>query len=140
MRKRTNLSLGAGGRPLWIVRLGALLLIGMSMASAGASAQSVSQYRAFWIDTFNTTLNNHSDVLAVVNNAKAAKANAIFAQVRRRGDSWYLNSLEPPPDFVPIVAGFDPLQDLINEAHANGIEVHAFVIVGARSEERRGGE
>ena len=131
MRKRTNLSLGAGGRPLWIVRLGALFIIGMSMASANVSAQSVSQYRAFWVDTFNTTLNNHSDVVAVVNNAKAANANAIFAQVRRRGDSWYLNSLEPPPDFAPIVAGFDPLQDLIVESHASGIEVHAFVIIGA---------
>ena len=66
MRKRTNLSLGAGGRKLWIVGLGALLLIGMSMASASASAQSVSQYRAFWVDTFNTTLNNHADVVAVI--------------------------------------------------------------------------
>jgi uncharacterized lipoprotein YddW (UPF0748 family) len=98
---------------------------------ATASAQSVSQYRAFWVDTFNSTLNNHNDVVAVVNNARAVNANAIFAQVRRRGDSWYLNSLEPPPDFIPIAAGFDPLQDLIAEAHANGIEVHAFVIVGA---------
>ena len=51
--------------------------------------------------------------------------------MRRRGDSWYLNSLEPLPDFAPIVAGFDPLQDLIVEAHASGIEVHAFVIIGA---------
>jgi uncharacterized lipoprotein YddW (UPF0748 family) len=83
------------------------------------------------VDTFNTTLNNHSDVVAVVNNARAANANAIFAQVRRRGDSWYLNSLEPAPDFIPIAAGFDPLGDLIAEAHASRIEVHAFVIVGA---------
>ncbi|HEV3485306.1 MAG TPA: family 10 glycosylhydrolase, partial [Vicinamibacterales bacterium] len=49
----------------------------------------------------------------------------------RRGDAWYLNSLEPPPDFTPIAAGFDPLQDLITEAHASGIEVHAFVIMSA---------
>src|SRR5262245_55389929 len=102
MRKRTSLGLVPGGRPFWIASLGALLIIGLSLASAGASAQSLSQYRAFWVDTFNSTLNNHSDVVAVVNNAKAAKANAIFAQVRRRGDSWYLNSLEPAPDFTPI--------------------------------------
>ena len=89
------------------------------------------EYRAFWVDTFNTALNNHNDVVAVVNNAKAANANAILAQVRRRGDSWYLNSLEPPPDPNPIQAGFDPLADLISVAHAEGIEVHAFVIVGA---------
>jgi uncharacterized lipoprotein YddW (UPF0748 family) len=132
MLKRTSLGLIPGGHPIWIVCLSILLLIGLSLASVKASAQSVSQYRAFWVDTFNTTLNNHNDIVAVVNNAKAAKANAIVAQVRRRGDSWYLNSLEPPPDLVvPIAAGFDPLQDLIIEAHANGIEVHAFVIVGA---------
>jgi uncharacterized lipoprotein YddW (UPF0748 family) len=112
---------------IWIV----VLSIGLLIGSSPASAQSVSQYRAFWVDTFNTTLNNHSDVVAIVNNARAANANAIFAQVRRRGDSWYLNSLEPPPDFTPIAAGFDPLQDLIAEAHASGIEVHAFVIIGA---------
>jgi uncharacterized lipoprotein YddW (UPF0748 family) len=131
MRKRTGLSLASGGNSFWMIGPSVWLIISLSLASVGASAQSVSQYRAFWVDTFNTTLNTHSDVVAVVNNAKAAKANAIFAQVRRRGDSWYLNSLEPPPDFIPIAAGFDPLQDLIAEAHANGIEVHAFVIIGA---------
>jgi uncharacterized lipoprotein YddW (UPF0748 family) len=93
--------------------------------------QGRSEYRAFWVDTFNTNLNNHTDVQTVVNNAKAAKANAIFVQVRRRGDSWYLNSLEPPGDRVPIQPGFDPLQDVINTAHAEGIEVHAFVIMSA---------
>ncbi|HEY6401147.1 MAG TPA: family 10 glycosylhydrolase [Blastocatellia bacterium] len=107
------------------------LSIWVLISASFASAQSVNQYRAFWVDTFNSTLNNHNDVVAIVNNARAVNANAIFAQVRRRGDSWYLNSLEPAPDFIPIAAGFDPLQDLIAEAHANGIEVHAFVIIGA---------
>ncbi|MFN2500011.1 MAG: family 10 glycosylhydrolase [Pyrinomonadaceae bacterium] len=108
-----------------------LALTGLLLNPSGALAQPREEYRAFWVDTFNSVLNNHNDVVAVVNNAKAAKANAIFAQVRRRGDSWYLNSLEPRPDFTLLAAGFDPLQDLINEAHANGIEVHAFVIIGA---------
>ncbi len=81
------------------------------------------------MDTFNTTLNNHTDVATVVSRAKAAGANAIFAQVRRRGDAWYVTPLEPK--FANIAAGFDPLADLVNEAHANGIEVHAFVIMGA---------
>ena len=108
-----------------------VLLANLILNTSNTLAQTRAEYRAFWVDTFNTRLNNHNEVVAVVNNAKAAKANAIFAQVRRRGDAWYLNSLEPPPDFTPIAAGFDPLQDLINEAHANGIEVHAFVIIGA---------
>jgi uncharacterized lipoprotein YddW (UPF0748 family) len=106
-----------------------------------ASAQPA-QYRAFWVDTFNSGLSNHEHVLAVVDQARAAGANAIFAQVRRRGDSWYLDSREgiaeilppapgAPPAAQPIEPGFDPLRDLIAEAHAHGIEVHAFVIVNA---------
>jgi uncharacterized lipoprotein YddW (UPF0748 family) len=98
---------------------------------APAIAQQRSEYRAFWVDTFNTTLNSHADIAQVVSRAKAANANQIYAQVRRRGDAWYLDSLEPKPDLVNIEPGFDPLQDLIVEAHANAIEVHAFVIVGA---------
>jgi uncharacterized lipoprotein YddW (UPF0748 family) len=129
MRRRTLPGRALVGHPFRLTGLYILLLILPS--SIPVAAQTGSQYRAFWVDTFNTALNNHADVLAVVNNAKAANANAIFAQVRRRGDSWYLNSLEPAPDFIPIAAGFDPLRDLIAEAHANGIEVHAFVIVGA---------
>jgi uncharacterized lipoprotein YddW (UPF0748 family) len=99
--------------------------------AANAQVQVESQYRGFWVDTFNTTLNNHTDVLAVVNNAKAAKANALFVQVRRRGDSWYLNTLEPLADRVPLTPGFDPLLDIINTGHAAGLEIHAYVIVNA---------
>ena len=106
--------------------------VALAAAAVAAAAQEPrTEYRAFWVDTFNTSLNNHTDVLAVVNNAKAARANAIFAQVRRRGDSWYLNSLEPRGDRTPIAPGFDPLQDLIDVAHAEGLEVHAFVIMSA---------
>jgi uncharacterized lipoprotein YddW (UPF0748 family) len=105
------------------------------LAAAPAAAQEPrTEYRAFWVDTFNTQLNNQTQVLDVISRAKAANANAIFVQVRRRGDSWYLNSLEPRADrqtFSP--ANFDPLLALITEAHKpeNGLEVHAFVIVGA---------
>jgi uncharacterized lipoprotein YddW (UPF0748 family) len=108
-----------------------VLLLLAAVAPVTSSAQARTEYRAFWVDTFNTLLNNHNDVLTVVNNAKAARANAIFVQVRRRGDSWYLNSLEPLGDRTPIQPGFDPLRDVIDTAHAEGIEVHAFVIMSA---------
>ena len=104
------------------------LLVGVVFPALG---QSRTEYRAFWVDTFNTALNTPADVSVVVNNAKAAKANALFVQARRRGDSWYLNSLEPMGDRTPIAQGFDPLQDIITKAHAEGIEVHAFVIMAA---------
>lgn len=112
-------------RTIWLSWLTLVLLAITAVGQSGA------QYRGFWVDTFNTPLNNHNDVLAVVNNVKLANGNAIFAQVRRRGDAWYLNALEPRADRTPIEAGFDPLADLIKAAHAQNIEVHAFVIIGA---------
>lgn len=113
----------------WVAGIVTWLILGAGVPTARAQART--EVRGFWVDTFNTTLNNHADVLAVVDRAAAANANAIFAQVRRRGDSWYLNSLEPLADRTAIAAGFDPLQDLISEAHARGLEVHAFVIANA---------
>src|SRR5215218_2618645 len=117
-------------RHIWLDRVFLCAAVALCLA-AFTMAQPRSEYRGFWVDTFNTTLNNHADVVAAVNNAKAAKANVIFAQVRRRGDSWYLNSLEPAPDFVALAPGFDALADLITTAHTDGIEVHAFVIMSA---------
>ena len=123
------------GRPIVSRLIGNSLLAGLGLLAAGAittaSAQPRSEMRAFWVDTFNTALNTHADVLAVVDRAVAANANAVFVQVRRRGDSWYLNSLEPLADRTPILSGFDPLQDVVLEAHARDLEVHAFVIVNA---------
>jgi uncharacterized protein (TIGR03437 family) len=115
----------------------AIVLVGLSLVLLSAhilaqeQLQPTAQYRGFWVDTFNTSLNNHNDVLAIVNSARLANCNALFVQVRRRGDAWYRNSLEPLADRTPIEAGFDPLADLVVEAHAHGIEVHAFVIIGA---------
>ena len=109
----------------------AVLSLVVALIGSAASAQPAPHYRAFWVDTFNTTLNNHADVLRVVDNAAAAGANALFVQVRRRGDSWYLDSLEPLADRQPVAPGFDPLLDMLSEAHGRGIEVHAFVIVNA---------
>ncbi len=114
----------------WRDRLALCAILALCLVSASV-AQPRTEYRAFWVDTFNTLLNTPDHVTAVVNNAKAAKANALFVQVRRRGDSWYLNSLEPLGDRTPIQPGFDPLLDMITKAHADGIEVHAFVIMGA---------
>jgi uncharacterized lipoprotein YddW (UPF0748 family) len=109
----------------------AVWVIASLITASTLLAEPRTEYRAFWVDTFNTLLNNHTDVQTVVNNAKASNANALVVQVRRRGDSWYLNTLEPMADRTPLQAGFDPLQDLINTAHADGIEVHAFVIMNA---------
>jgi uncharacterized lipoprotein YddW (UPF0748 family) len=110
----------------------ALALATLTLTAGIAQAQTSAQYRGFWVDTYNTHLSTAADVTATVARAQLAGANALFVQVRRRGDSWYLQAgAEPAPEGVGIDTGFDPLQEIIGQAHAAGIEVHAFVVLGA---------
>ena len=114
-----------------------IALLGSLCVARDVTAQPAPEYRAYWVETFNTRLGTRADIDRVINAAVDSKANALFAQVRRRGDSWYLDTLEPLTQVAGVgepVNGtwtLDPLQYLIEQAHANGIEVHAFVIIGA---------
>lgn len=100
-----------------------------------ANTAQAQEIRGFWVDTFNTNLNTPADVSDVVNRAVSANANAVFVQVRRRGDAFYISSYEPSPNvtYPPtnITAGFDPLADLLVKAHGAGLQVHAFFIANA---------
>src|SRR5260221_328856 len=75
------------------------------------------------------TEDRHGREDARVAATKAAHANAIVAQVVRRGDCFCLRSGLPVNE--SIAPGFDPLQALINTAHPQGVEVHAWVIANA---------
>ena len=115
-----------------------LILILLSIPVAGHAGEPRREYRGYWIDTFNTPLATKTDVERIIDAAVRSNANALFVQVRRRADSWYIDSAEPLTE-VPGVGDpepdghwtFDPLRALIQQAHQRAIEVHAFVIVGA---------
>jgi len=103
-----------------------------------AASLRADEYRAFWVETFRTPLATRADVDRVIDAAVRSNANALFVQVRRRGDSWYVDSEEPLSDVHavgdPDEGGrwtFDPLRYLIDAAHAKKIQVHAYVIVGS---------
>src|SRR5205085_10853362 len=115
-----------------------LFAIAIVAWAAAGRAQARPEYRAYWVETFRTSLATKLDVQRVVDAAVQSNANALFVEVRRRGDSWYLDSAEPltegPGVGEPDADGhwtFDPLRYLIEQAHARAIEVHAFVIIGA---------
>ncbi|TAG21854.1 MAG: hypothetical protein EAZ39_03890, partial [Oscillatoriales cyanobacterium] len=87
-----------------------------------------SEFRAFWVDAFNPGFKTPQEVTKLIADAQRANANAIVAQVRRRGDAFYTSAIEPRTTDPNVPAGFDPLQDLIDKAHAAGIEVHAWMV------------
>jgi len=94
-----------------------------------ASAACADEYRAYWVDTFRTPFATPADVKRIVDAAVDSNANALFVQVRRRGDAWYLDASEPLAETLD--GTFDPLRAMLDLAHSRGIQVHAFVIVGA---------
>jgi uncharacterized lipoprotein YddW (UPF0748 family) len=108
----------------------ALLLAGAAPAPARAQ-EPIQQLRAFWVDSLNPGFYNHPQVDELVNNVVRAGANTIIVQARRHGDAWYNNSFEPraaKPELAPADQ-FDPLAYLIERAHAQGIQVHAWLVV-----------
>jgi uncharacterized lipoprotein YddW (UPF0748 family) len=95
----------------------------------GSATPAGGQFRAYWVDAFGDDLFDAPRIDAIVAATKAAHLNAIVAQVVRRGDCFCNRASAPRTDQAGLAAfPFDPLQTLIDKAHAEGIEVHAWVI------------
>lgn len=90
------------------------------------ASPAIEEYRGFWVDQFHAGAKTPDQVDQLLADAKTAKANAIFLQVRRRGDAYYNHSMEPRTEDPALAEGFDPLADLITKARGEGMEVHAW--------------
>ena len=65
----------------------------------------------------------------MVARAAGAGFNTLLVQVRGRGDAYYSGGIEPRADGIQDRPAFDPLALTLREAHARGIEVHAWMNV-----------
>src|SRR5215216_6531797 len=66
----------------------------------------------------------------VVQIATEMNANTVLAQVRGRGDAFYKSDLAPLGESMGgSPQGFDPLDRMIQRAHAAGLEAHAWINV-----------
>lgn len=95
----------------------------------GVSAAHADEFRGLYVDAFypHLGIKSHDQVTQMVNAAKAANFNALIVQVRKRGDAYYDSHVEPKASDIPV--GYDPLADIITQAHALGMEVHAWLSV-----------
>ena len=70
---------------------------------------------------------------SIVKNCKEANLNAIFFQARPAGDAFYNSEYFPTSKYLtgkqgdPLPKGFDPLGYIIEIAHKNNIELHAWI-------------
>ena len=79
----------------------------------------VPEVRGVWV--VRTALQSPADVDAAIAEAHRAGANALFVQVRGRGDAFYESRLVVRSDLLANQpATFDPLQRVIVQARARG--------------------
>ncbi len=99
------------------------------------------EFRALWVTRYDwTQLGAPARPEALVNVAERARSagfNVLLFQVRGTADAYYTPGLEPwaarltgtVTETLGTSPGFDPLQTLIDAAHARGLQVHAYVNV-----------
>jgi len=116
------------------------LVAGNSLSISGESSPPPPkrEVRAVWITTASgldwprTTdkEEQQSSLRDIVHELKAAHFNTIFFQARARGDAYYRSSYEPWAEnltgTIGKYPGWDPLTFLLAEAHAAGMEAHAW--------------
>lgn len=98
------------------------------------------EFRGAWIHTVGqgqyakqSTEENKAYLIDILDKLKAAGVNAIVFQVRPSADAFYESSLEPWSRFLSGKAGvapspeWDPLQFMIEQSHARGMELHAWL-------------
>lgn len=96
-------------------------------------AQTNEEFRATWIvdahwlSPNNTVEQNKALTREILDNHKRANMTSVLWQVRRYGSVYYPSAIEPwGPQAGFQYPGYDPLAYAIEEAHARGLEFHAW--------------
>jgi uncharacterized lipoprotein YddW (UPF0748 family) len=103
--------------------------LGLALPASAANPS----FRGFWADAFHEGFKSTSQINNMVARAVAGRYNAIVAEVLAyhdqtgSGHGAYWNSAIVPKA-TDISGGIDPLAYLCQQAHAQGIEVHAWLV------------
>ncbi|UGQ49324.1 family 10 glycosylhydrolase [Massilia endophytica] len=100
------------------------------------------EFRAAWVSVVTnidwpskpglSTARQQEEAIAILDRAKAMNLNAIVLQVRTSADAIYPSKIEPWSEYLTGQQGqapspaYDPLQFWITQAHARGMELHAW--------------
>jgi uncharacterized lipoprotein YddW (UPF0748 family) len=100
------------------------------------------EFRGVWVATVDnidwpskpglSTKEQQRELLALLDRAAALRLNAVIFQVRPSADALYVSKLEPWSTFLTGRQGrapkplYDPLAFAVKEAHARGLELHAW--------------
>ena len=114
-------------RYLFFSLIGLMLLTFGSQFPIAAYGPTRPEVRALWVDAFHDGAKTPAQIDQLIQDAVTANINTLIVQVRRRGDAYYNQTIEPRTEDPDLAPGFDALEYLIAKAHANQIEVHAWL-------------
>ncbi len=101
-------------------------LLTLPLLIAGASlAQPKPEFRGVWVTAWSHGFLTPAEADETIRLAKLANMNAIMIQVRKTGDAYYKSNYEPRAKLSD--PGYDPLGYMIEKAHKEGIQVHAWL-------------
>ncbi|HBF38971.1 MAG TPA: hypothetical protein DDW50_16845 [Firmicutes bacterium] len=110
-----------------MIMAGIAMMIFLSAYYPVKAGDTPPQIRALWVDAFRDGIKTPAQVDKLIQDSVNGNINTLIVQVRRRGDAYYNKSIEPRTEDPDLAPGFDALQYLIEKAHANGIQVHAWL-------------
>ncbi len=121
----------------------ALTFWAMPVSAADAPSAAPKDFRAVWVSTIyhldypsSTTTDPaklKSEADEILDNCKKMGMTAVILQVRPSGDALYPSEIYPWSQHltgaqgVAPADGFDPLEYWVTEAHARGMELHAWI-------------
>jgi uncharacterized lipoprotein YddW (UPF0748 family) len=100
------------------------------------------EFRGVWVATVGnidwpsrpglTTAEQQAELVTLLDSAVSLRLNAVVLQVRPAADALYASKIEPWSEFLTGTEGqapspwYDPLAFAVREAHARGLELHAW--------------
>jgi uncharacterized lipoprotein YddW (UPF0748 family) len=123
----------------WLIAIACLLCLGPKEGKHTPAPKR--EFRGVWVATFAnldwpsrkglSPLVQQAEFEDLLKNLASLGFNAVFVQVRPSGDAFYPSTYEPWSEFLTGVQGtdpgYDPLDFMVEAAHRNNLEFHAWV-------------
>jgi uncharacterized lipoprotein YddW (UPF0748 family) len=113
-------------------RISRALAVLASLLAAATSAEAQApraEARVLWVNRWE--YRTEADVRQIMQRAARAKLNMVYFQVRGPSDAYYRSNLDPCSVRLCGKLGgtptWDPLEVAVREAHARGIQLHAWI-------------
>lgn len=110
--------------PTWV------RLLVMALLSWIPHPAQAAEYRALWVDAWGAGFLNSSQTSELIAHCRRHNFNAVFVQMRRRGDAFFTpGPATPDPKTTAVSSSYDALADLIQKARSGSprVEIHCWV-------------